>query len=127
MLRMTFFVSALLISASSVSAQEIGRNLLGLWAKEKSYCRVLKSQGDLTKLNRIFDYNYIYFKKRIFYIIEDTPYYVMRVFRRSNNSGTIEFSNEITSEIGDYQYEIRYSGSILTIIHGIEKMVFHRC
>ena len=127
MLRTMLIVVALFTSISSASAQEIDQSLLGLWAKERSFCQVLISQGDLKKLDRIFDYKYIYFERRIFYTNESTPYYVMDAVHRSNNSGSIRVSNEITNEIGHREYKIDNSRGALTIETGMGEMVFFRC
>ena len=93
-------------AVASASSSQVDEALLGLWAKNVSYCQTLKNQGDLTKLNPIFDSQYIYFEHSIFYSNADTPYFVGSVVKHIGKSGTIRYSYNISEDISRYQYSI---------------------
>lgn len=130
MIRMVFIVVALLTSTPSAHAQKIATALLGLWAKEARYCQTLLRQGDLTKLNGVFDYQYILFKDHTFHMDESSGYQIVRSEQLSRTSGTIIFNNDISPDIGEYRYSIEslHGDTVLKLTDSFgQRHLFYRC
>ena len=117
-------------TSTTAQSQNVDPALLGLWAIQGDYCKPLWEQGDLTDLNPVFDHKYVFFSQKIFYSNADTPYYISKFTKTTSNTGFFEFSNEITNELGRYEYKIRRSsGNIFLELRDNwgETLDFSRC